>query len=64
MSIIRTALRNRYSVIKYYYSRFQDMHTFGGSFFRPLFFEFVADPQAYKNLEINILLGDALKASI
>ncbi len=40
------------------------MHSFGGSFFKPLFFEWVSDPLAYKNVEINILLGSALKASI
>lgn len=40
------------------------MHSFGGSFFKPIFFEFPNDPLAYQNVEINILLGDALKASI
>jgi hypothetical protein len=40
------------------------MNVYGGSFFKPLFFEFVADPKAYSDIEINIMLGDALKASI
>jgi alpha-glucosidase (family GH31 glycosyl hydrolase) len=40
------------------------MQYFGGSFFKPLFFEFPNDPKAYQNIEINIMLGDALKASI
>jgi alpha-glucosidase (family GH31 glycosyl hydrolase) len=62
--IIRTALRNRYSFIKYYYANFQDIYYNGGSFFKPLFFEWTLDPLAYKDLDINILLGDALKASI
>ena len=62
--IIRTALRNRYSLIRYYYSQFQNMHLQGGSFFKPLFFEWPADPLAYVDLEVNIMLGDSLKASI
>lgn len=40
------------------------MNLIGGSFFKPLFFEFPNDPECYKEVEINILLGDALKASI
>mmetsp|Transcript_30773 Transcript_30773/g.30265 ORF Transcript_30773/g.30265 Transcript_30773/m.30265 type:complete len:324 (+) Transcript_30773:586-1557(+) len=62
--IIRVALRNRYSLIKYFYAKFHDMSTFGGSFFKPLFFEFVSDATAYLDTEINILLGDALKISM
>ena len=62
--LIRTALRNRYGLIQYYYSRFQHIHDFGGSFFKPLFFDWPNDPNAYKKLEENILIGDALKVSM
>ena len=62
--IIRSALRNRYSYIKYYYSHFFDLSQFGGSFFKPLFFEFGDDPQSYKNIQTNIMLGESLKLSI
>jgi alpha-glucosidase (family GH31 glycosyl hydrolase) len=48
----------------YYYSHFWDIHDNGGSFFKPLFFEFPSDLIAYQEIEYNILLGDALKASI
>jgi len=62
--LIRTALRNRYGYIKYYYSHFHDIYEFGGSFFKPLFFEFPEDSNTYEAIQINIMLGDALKASI
>ena len=38
--LIRTALVNRYSLIKYYYSAFHQIGGYGGSFFKPLFYEF------------------------
>jgi len=36
----------------------------GGSFFKPLIFDFGDDPDAYKVIEKNMLLGDHLKASV
>lgn len=38
--IIREALINRYSFIKYYYSAFYMLSLEGGSFFKPLFYEY------------------------
>jgi alpha-glucosidase (family GH31 glycosyl hydrolase) len=48
--LIRTALRNRYSVIRYYYSSFWNIGDYGGSFFKPLFFEFPNNPAAYLDI--------------
>ena len=62
--LIRTAIRNRYTFIRYYYSHFWKINEHGGSFFKPLFFEFGDDPQAYKVIEKNMILGSALKASV
>lgn len=61
---MRTAIRNRYTLIRYYYSAFWDINEFGGSFFKPLFFEFGDDAEAYKIIEKNMLLGNGLKASV
>lgn len=61
---MRNALVNRYSFIKYYYSAFYMLAQEGGSFFKPLFYEFPLDPKAFIDIETNILLGDALKLSM
>jgi alpha-glucosidase len=62
--VMRTAIRNRYTLIRYYYSQFWQINEEGGSFFKPLFFDFGDDPNAYKVIEKNMLLGDHLKASV
>lgn len=45
--VIRTALVNRYHYVKYYYSSFFNLALQGGSFFKPLFYEYPLDPLAY-----------------
>ena len=62
--VIRMALVNRYNFIKYYYSAFFMMALEGGSFFKPLFYEYPLDMNAYQDINFNILLGDALKLSM
>lgn len=62
--VIKNALVYRYSLIKYYYTSFYDISTQGGSFFKPLFYEYPLDPLAFKEIEINILLGSGLKLSM
>lgn len=62
--VIRTAINNRYTLIRYFYSQFWAINEFGGSFFKPLFFEFGADANAYQLIEKNMLIGNALKASV
>jgi len=36
----------------------------GGSFFKPLFYEYPTDKKSFEEIEVNILLGDALKLSM
>ena len=62
--LIRTAIKNRYTLIRYFYSQFWAINEYGGSFFKPLFFEFGQDPETYKLIEKNMLVGNALKASV
>jgi len=64
VDVIKTALTNRYNFIKYYYSAFYDIGLQGGSFFKPLFYEYTMDKRSFDEIEINILLGDALKLSM
>jgi len=62
--VIRTAIRNRYTLTRYYYSQFWKINEEGGSFFKPLFFDFGDDAEAYKIIEKNMLIGNALKGSV
>jgi hypothetical protein len=64
VDVIRMALVNRYRWVKYYYSNFFSLALHGGSFFKPLFYEYPLDTYSYKDLQVNILLGEALKLSI
>jgi alpha-glucosidase len=64
LDIIRDALITRYSFIKYYYTSFYNFYLEGGSFFKPLFYEYPQDPKAFVDVEVNILLGDAMKLSM
>ena len=62
--VIKNALINRYCYIRYYYSSFYDIYLDGGSFFKPLFYEYPLDKKAYDDVEVNILLGNGLKLSM
>jgi alpha-glucosidase (family GH31 glycosyl hydrolase) len=51
-------------MIPYYYTEMSMISKEeGGAFYRPLFFDFPTDAQAYKNLTHNVMLGPGLKAS-
>lgn len=59
------AIRNKYSLIKYYYTQMFKMTMLdGASFYTPLFFEFPDDPNTYKDQKYNVMIGDSLKLSI
>lgn len=64
--LIRTALLHRYSLLRYIYSSFHHIGKEGGSFFKPLYYEFQNDNTTFDDdaTERNILLGSALKLSI
>ena len=64
--LIRTALLQRYSIIRYIYSCFHSIGEYGGAFFKPLYYEFEEDVTTFddNSTQRNILLGDALKLSI
>jgi len=59
------AVYYKYNMVRYYYSMLS-MMSLGkeNTLFKPLFFEFPDDPQAYNDQENNIMLGSALKLSI
>jgi hypothetical protein len=64
--LIRTAIQQRYSLMRYIYSSFHGIGAHGGSFFKPLFYEFQDELNVFDDysLQTNIQLGHALKLSI
>jgi alpha-glucosidase (family GH31 glycosyl hydrolase) len=51
-------------LIRYYYTQMSIVQTEGGAFFRPLFFDFPTDNNAYQDQNLNIMLGGAMKLGI
>jgi alpha-glucosidase (family GH31 glycosyl hydrolase) len=67
LDIMRMAIRNKYHLIKYYYTQMHAMSSDGDNgslMFQPLFFEFPNDLEAMKNLELNVMIGKSLKLSM
>jgi len=64
LDIMRMAIYNKYNMIRYYYTELMKLSRLGGTFFKPLFFEFDSDPNTLENQELNIMLGSALKLSV
>ena len=59
--IIKMAMQTKLHLIRYYYTQLSFLSTTGGTFFKPMFFEFPADALAYENIPLNAMLGKALK---
>lgn len=55
----RNALRQKYSILQYYYTRLFEVTLNGGTLVRPLFFEFPED-EAYKRTNDMFLIGPSL----
>ena len=60
---IKNAIRWRYSLLRYFYTELYINSIEGGTFWKPLFFEFPDDKATYQNIERNIMIGKSLKFS-
>lgn len=63
IDLIRNSMKTKYALLNYYYTEISMLHEEGGTFYRPLFFDFPNDPDAYANKTHNIMLGQHLKLS-
>jgi len=61
---MRRSINLKYNMIKYYYTQLQMVSNEGGAFYRPMFFDFPTDDNAYLDQEYNVMLGEALKLSV
>lgn len=63
--LMRNSIMLKYSLVRYYYTYLFLISTQGiGTLYKPLFFEFPDDVNAYQEITKNIMLGPALKLSI
>jgi alpha-glucosidase (family GH31 glycosyl hydrolase) len=60
---IREMAIKRYALHRYHYSWAHKASTEGIAYFTPLFYRYPEDPEAYKRVEENIMIGDAVKVS-
>jgi alpha-glucosidase (family GH31 glycosyl hydrolase) len=60
---IREASLKRYALHRYQYSNIHKSSVDGTPYFTPLFYKYSDDPEAYKRVEHNIMLGDSVKIS-
>ena len=58
-AIIRTAIRERYALLPYMYTLFEESHRTGAPVLRPLWYEFPADAYAFK-LQDSFMLGSSI----
>ena len=64
-NIIKSAMRTKYCLLKYMYTEMFLLSQQGGSpFYKPVFFEFPDDINAYADQTNNVMLGRALKLSV
>eukprot|EP01022_Parablepharisma_sp_SALTPOND_P003014 TRINITY_DN111_c0_g2_i2.p1 TRINITY_DN111_c0_g2~~TRINITY_DN111_c0_g2_i2.p1 ORF type:complete len:957 (+),score=79.93 TRINITY_DN111_c0_g2_i2:153-2873(+) len=56
----RNAIRQKYSILHYYYTQLYEITLYGGMMYQPLFFEFPNDQNAYLNRNNTFLVGDDL----
>lgn len=62
---MKYAIQTKYELMRYYYTNMMKLSLQGsGTFYKPLFFEFPEDVNAYQNLTNNVMLGSSLKLSV
>jgi alpha-glucosidase (family GH31 glycosyl hydrolase) len=57
----KSAINQRYSFLRYFYTNFFEIHKNGGTMVRPLFFAFPDDEDTLEGMEHSFMVGDALK---
>ena len=60
---MRHALRWRYALLRYFYTQLYLVSVNGGTFWKPLFFEFPDEAHAYDDIERNVMIGPSIKFS-
>jgi alpha-glucosidase (family GH31 glycosyl hydrolase) len=64
LQVIQTAMYKKLHMIRYMYTQMSLIQQEGGSYFRPLFYDFPNETGGYENQELNVMLGPSLKLSV
>jgi alpha-glucosidase (family GH31 glycosyl hydrolase) len=64
LDIMKRAIYNKYNLVRYYYTEMSIHSEEGGTFIKPLFFEFPDDISSVWDQENNLMIGSALKLGI
>ena len=63
LNTARIALRQKYALLRLYYTRMIEIHLNGGYLVGPMMFEFPSDDIAFKELEQSIMISGAVLVS-
>jgi len=58
------AMFKKLHMIRYLYTQMSIIQQEGGSYFRPVFYDFPNEEGAYADQELNVMLGPSLKLSV
>lgn len=61
--VMREGIRNKYSLLQYYYSEMMTISQEGGQMLRPVFYDYPGDLNTWANIHNNFMVGHNLKAS-
>jgi len=64
LEVIQSAMYRKLHMIRYMYTQMSIIQQEGGSYFRPLFYDFPNELGAYADQELNVMLGPSLKLAI
>ncbi len=56
----RNAIRQKYSILRYYYTKLFEVSLNGGSLIKPLFFEFPQDKGVYEKTKYMFMIGESI----
>lgn len=62
--VIQDAMYKKLHMIRYLYTQMSIIQEEGGSYFRPVFYDFPDEAGAYEHQELNVMLGPSLKLSV
>lgn len=56
-------IQNKYAITRYLYSELMGVSKMGGQVYRPVFYSFPGDANAWENPHLNWMIGNYLKLS-
>lgn len=61
--VAKDSIHDRYQYLRFIYTCLYEASTEGGSCYEPLFYEFGQDPNTYKDVDAEFMVGGAIKVS-